>query len=207
MQGSYHSNGLPRPYCMKPSSKKKHSPYNNLKEPIVFFNTPRRKLIGYIFMFLIIGTLMWWVSQDLKDKPESEYEVVPADQYTSSSSSSSSNKKHNLDNDNHNLDNMVKGVGSKADTEKDNLDLAENLAAGSKGEKGLGVAEAPKGGIANEAPLVGNNEDDVVGNGNKAQQKQQQQQNKQVGHPPLHNAADDEKSNERIVQQILQDTS
>ncbi|KAI5970279.1 hypothetical protein CANMA_000631 [Candida margitis] len=197
MQGSHHSNGLPRPYYMKPSSKKKNSPYNNLKEPIIFFNTPRRKLVGYVFMFLIIGTLMWWVSQDLKDKPDLEYEVVPADQHASSSS------KHGLDNDNHNLDNMVKGVGSKADTEKDNIDLAGNLAAGSKGEKGLGVAEAPKGGIANEAPLVGNDADQIVGtgkgNGNKAQQ------NKLVGHPPS-NGGSDGKSNERIVQQILEDT-
>lgn len=200
MQGSYHNNGLPRPYYMKPSSKKKHSPYNNLKEPIIFFNNPRRKIVGYIFMFLIIGTLMRWVSQDLKDKPELEYEVVPADQYTSSSSSSSN--KHNLDNDNHNLDNMVKGVDSKADTEKDNLDLAENLAAGSKGEKGLGVAEAPKGGIANEAPLVGNNEDQIVGNGKGGSQ----QQNRLVGQPPSKQEVNNEKSNERIVQQILQDT-
>lgn len=47
-------------------------------------------------------------------------------------------------------------------------------------KKGLGVAEAPKGGIANEAPLVGNNEDQIVGNGKGGSQ----QQNRLVGQPP-----------------------
>lgn len=95
---------------------------------------------------------------------------------TSSSSSSNNNhqeknnNKINIDSKNNaNLDNIVNAVGSKADKESENIDLAGNLAQGSKGEKGIGVVEAPKGGIANEAPIVGTDEDELVGTGgNKA---------------------------------------
>ncbi|KAL6451203.1 hypothetical protein SBY92_002542 [Candida maltosa Xu316] len=157
MQGSYNNNGLPRPYYMKPN-KKKSSPYSNLKEPIVFFNTPRRKLFGYITMFMLIGTLMWWISQDIKGRPDPEYELVKPEK--------GGNKNIQIeDKNNANLDKIVNAVGSKADKESLNLDLAENLAEGSKGQKGIGVVEAPKGGIANEAPVVGNDEDELVGTG------------------------------------------
>jgi hypothetical protein len=179
MQGSYNNNGLPRPYYMKPT--KKRLPYTNLKEPIVFFNNPKRKLMGYLVMFMLIGTLMWWVSQDIKIRPDPEYELATHGSDSSSSSSSSNNNninnnkngagnKINIDTSNHaNIDNIVNAVGSKADKESENIDLAGNLAEGSKGEKGIGVAEAPKGGIANEAPVVGTDEDKLVGTGgNKA---------------------------------------
>lgn len=52
-----------------------------------------------------------------------------------------------------------------ADKELDNPDLASNLASNSKGELGLGVNQAPKGGIANEAPIVGSDEDQIIGTG------------------------------------------
>lgn len=61
---------------------------------------------------------------------------------TSSSSSSNNNhqeknnNKINIDSKNNaNLDNIVNAVGSKADKESENIDLAGNLAQGSKGEK------------------------------------------------------------------------
>ncbi len=164
MQGSYNNNGLPRPYYMKPS-KKKLSPYSNLKEPIVYFNNPKRKLVGYIIMFSLIGILMWWISQDFKGRPEVEYELVKNEK------SGEKNTPMDLKNS-ANLDKIVNAVGSKADKESENLDLAENLSEGSKGQKGIGVAEAPKGGIANEAPVVGNDEEELVGTG-KGGQKQQ----------------------------------
>lgn len=175
MQGSYNNNGLPRPYYMKPN--KKRLPYTNLKEPIVFFNNPKRKLFGYLIMFMLIGTLMWWVSQDIKMKPDPEYELAHLDSGSSSSSSNinlnnannnNKNNKINIDSKNNaNLDNIVNAVGSKADKESENIDLAGNLAQGPKGDKGIGVVEAPKGGIANEAPVVGNDEDELVGTGGK----------------------------------------
>ena len=172
MQGSYNNNGLPRPYYMKPNKKK--LPYSNLKEPIVFFNNPKRKLMGYLVMFMLIGTLMWWISQDIKIKPDPEYELARHETSSSSSSNNNhqekNNNKINIDSKNNaNLDNIVNAVGSKADKESENIDLAGNLAQGSKGEKGIGVVEAPKGGIANEAPIVGTDEDELVGTGgNKA---------------------------------------
>lgn len=172
MQGSYNNNGLPRPYYMKPNKKK--LPYSNLKEPIVFFNNPKRKLMGYLVMFMLIGTLMWWISQDIKIKPDAEYELARHETSSSSSSNNNhqekNNNKINIDSKNNaNLDNIVNAVGSKADKESENIDLAGNLAQGSKGEKGIGVVEAPKGGIANEAPIVGTDEDELVGTGgNKA---------------------------------------
>ncbi|CUM64013.1 uncharacterized protein PRCAT00001601001 [Priceomyces carsonii] len=143
MQGTYKDNGLPRPYYMKPS-RKKLSHYEKL--PINAFNTPRRKLLGYIVMIVLFGSCMYWISQDLKPKPDPVYEILEADDV------------------NKNIENIVNTVGSVADKESDNLGLAGNLAQNSKGQIGHGVLEAPKGGIANEAPLVGNDEDEVVGN-------------------------------------------
>ncbi|KAI3403319.1 hypothetical protein KGF56_003907 [Candida oxycetoniae] len=162
MQGSYKSNGLPRPYYMKPS-RKKRSPYDNLKEPIVFFNSPRRKLSGYLVMLIIFCTLMWWVSQDMKARPDVEYELE------TDIASSPSLKDNKMDNKNSgNLENIVKNIGSQADKEIENLDLADNLAVGSKGEKGLGAAEAPIGGMANEGPMIGNDEDKSIGSSGKS---------------------------------------
>ncbi|CAK9441745.1 uncharacterized protein LODBEIA_P56130 [Lodderomyces beijingensis] len=185
MQGSYKNNGLPRPYYMKPS-KRKHSPYDNLKEPVVFFNSPRRKLAGYVLMFLLFSALMWYVSQDLKERPPPEYELVPETDHPPVEKSKNDHYR--------NLDNIVKNVGSKADKESENLDLAENLAAGSKGEKGLGVAEAPKGGMANEGPVVGSDEDKIVGSGKGTTNKLQQQQ--RGGQTPMDSTKKNEEARE-----------
>ncbi|EGW32093.1 uncharacterized protein SPAPADRAFT_61172 [Spathaspora passalidarum NRRL Y-27907] len=177
MQGSYKNNGLPRPYYMKPSSKKKHSPYSNLKEPVVYFTNSRRKLGGYLIMLLLFGTLMWWVSQDLRPTPEPEYEIV-------SSEANSAKKTPIKDNANVNMDKLINdAVGSKADKEIENKDLAGNFAHGSHGEKGLGVAEAPKGGVANEGAVVGSDEDKLVGTG-KGKKKQLGEQQVLAGKAP-----------------------
>lgn len=200
MQGSYKSNGLPRPYYMKPS-KRKHSPYANLKEPVSFFNTPRRKLMGYITVFLLISTLMWWLSQDLKDRPDKIYELVPETDHPPEN-------KLNLGKSSHNLDDVVKNAGSKADKEIENLGLAENLAAGPKGEKGKGVLEAPKGGIANEAPVVGSDEDKIVGSGqgNQGKHRNVEKSSNAGGKGAVGDANEGEKkkvSNKEKVQQII----
>ena len=124
-------------------------------------------------MFSLIGILMWWISQDFKGRPEVEYELVKNEK------SGEKNTPMDLKNS-ANLDKIVNAVGSKADKESENLDLAENLSEGSKGQKGIGVAEAPKGGIANEAPVVGNDEEELVGTG-KGGQKQQKLMGTQRG--------------------------
>lgn len=143
MQGSYNSNGLPRPFYMAPS-KKKQLPYENL--PVNFFTTAKRKIIGYILMFLLFGTMIYWISQDLRVQPEPVYEMV-----------SESLRDSQLDIGNVDIQANMK--------EGDNADLAAGLLAGSKGDKGYAVDEAPMGGIANEAVVVGSDEDLIVGNG------------------------------------------
>ncbi|MCH0629577.1 hypothetical protein JNB11_06350 [Kocuria palustris] len=154
MQGSYKDKGLPRPYYMTPS-KKKHSPYNDL--PQNFFNSSRRKLIGYLVVLLLFGTMMWWISQDLRVQPEPIYEVVHHDD------AADALMQNGFDIGNVNIKDNMK--------EADNADLAAGLSAGSKGDKGYAVDEAPKGGIANEDLVVGSDEDLIVGNG-KAKPKQ-----------------------------------
>lgn len=140
MQGSYKNNGLPRPYYMKPSLK--FSPYNQKAKS--FFTSPGRKVVGYTILLILFGTCMFWISQDLRQSMEQpSYEIVQQDlEY------------------NKNLDDIV-GIGN-ADKESENIGLAGNLAQGSKGDIGVGVAEAPKGGMANEAPVVGNENPDGV---------------------------------------------
>lgn len=146
MQGTYKNNGLPRPYYMKPSTKKKfQSPYD--KMPRTFFTTPMRKIIGYIMMLLLFGVIMYWVAQDMRPTPDPEYEVISPELLRN-------NPIPQVNKPQENFDNMVK-IGKNADGEIDNVDLAGNMAQGSNGEIGLGVAEAPKGGIANEGGVVG----------------------------------------------------
>ncbi|CUM53444.1 uncharacterized protein AC631_00501 [Debaryomyces fabryi] len=140
MQGSYKNNGLPRPYYMKPSLN--FSPYHNKAKS--FFASPRRKVVGYLILLILFGSCMYWLSQDLKGSMEQpSYEIVQPDlEY------------------NKNLDDIV-GIGN-ADKESENIGLAGNLAQGSKGDIGVGVAEAPKGGMANEAPVVGNENPNAI---------------------------------------------
>ncbi|ABN67381.1 predicted protein, partial [Scheffersomyces stipitis CBS 6054] len=135
MQGSYKNNGLPRPYYMKPQSKRKHSPYDNMKMPVAFFTSSPRKILGYLILLSLFGTCVYWISQDMRPSPPPSYEIIKPETIKATK--------------------IANAVGSKADKEALNIDLAENLAAGSKGQKGIGVAEAPKGGIANEAAVVG----------------------------------------------------
>lgn len=152
MQGSYNNNGLPRPYYMKPVLSKKHSPYD--KMPNTFFTTNKRKLLGYMMILFLFGSCMYLVSQELKPGPDPVYELVH----------SNSQQAAKVPNDNTNIDHMVDSI-KNADRETEKAGLAGNLAQGSKGDIGHGVVEAPKGGIANEAPVVGNDADSVVGNG------------------------------------------
>ena len=143
MQGSYKNQGLPRPYYMKPHATKKLSPYD--KAPKQFFTSPKRKLMGYLVLIILFGSCMWLVSQDVKDQRDPVYEVVKTPEVEV----------------NGNINKMV-NQALNADKEIENVDLAENKAEGPAGKKGFGVAEAPKGGIANEAKVVGVDSDKIV---------------------------------------------
>lgn len=146
MQGSYKSKGLPRPYYMKPHQTKKNSPYN--KAPTQFFNTPRRKMMGYLVLVLLFGSLMWTISQDMKPKPDPVYEVERQEPQVGRTNDIGKN--------------VAAENSRNLDKDSKNVNLAGNKAQGSKGEIGVGVAEAPKGGVANEAPMVGNDKDEIV---------------------------------------------
>ncbi|KAK6202777.1 uncharacterized protein RJT21DRAFT_118853 [Scheffersomyces amazonensis] len=207
MQGSYKNNGLPRPYYMKPSKKRMgvvgtNSPYDNFKQPVVFFTNSPRKLLGYLVMLLLFGTCIYWMSQDLKPQPDPTYEIVKTTGDLSNeniknneppiigdipeinvkSNGNNENKNINVDiddiNDNVNIKNNEKisnvdvNKAGNAKKDSDNIDLAGNFAKGSKGEKGIGVVEAPKGGVANEAPIVGSDEDKIIGTGKNSRNKQ-----------------------------------
>lgn len=160
MQGSYKKDGLPRPYYMKPA--KRHSVYD--KSPHAFFNTNRRKMIGYLVMLILFGTCMFFISQDMKPRPDPAYELVSANDANIGEDSTmgranklGSAKKANAKGD---VDPMVDSLGADKGLEK-------NLALGAKGEAGEGMYEAPLGGVANEAPVVGNDADTIIGNGHK----------------------------------------
>ena len=130
---------------MKPIRGKKGSPYENLQND--FFRTPGRKLVGYLIMLSIFCLSMFWLGQALRAKPEYEFELEEKQELLSAN------------------DILEPNVGANLDVEKDesgNIGLAGNMAMGSKGDVGRGVKEAPKGGIANEAPIVGNDEDEII---------------------------------------------
>lgn len=145
MQGSYKNNGLPRPYYMKPMKGKKGSPYETMSHD--FFRTPRRKLVGYLVMLTLFCTSVYWLGQSLRASPEFEFELEEKQELLSAN------------------DILEPNMGADLDVEKDesgNIGLAGNMAMGSKGDVGRGVQEAPKGGIANEAPVVGNDEVQIL---------------------------------------------
>lgn len=165
MQGSYKKDGLPRPYYMKPA--KRHSAYDKI--PHTFFNSNRRKVFGYVILLVLFGTCMYFVSQDMKPRPDPTYELVNSNTANlgDDSTMGRANKLRTGKNPstNGNIEPLVGSVG--ADKEKEKAGLDKNLAQGSKGDVGQGIYEAPLGGVANEAPVVGNDADVIIGNGHK----------------------------------------
>ncbi|GEQ70226.1 hypothetical protein JCM33374_g3902 [Metschnikowia sp. JCM 33374] len=145
MQGSYKNNGLPRPYYMKPS--KRGSVYD--KMPRHAFLTNSRKLTGYIIMLFLFGLCVFLISQEFKVPADTSYEIVGSNSKSSSDKNSGDVGKF--------VDSAIAG-----DLENDKTDLAQNRAQNSKGEYGHAVMEAPKGGMVNEAHIVGNDEDLIV---------------------------------------------
>ncbi|KAK6464537.1 hypothetical protein DFJ63DRAFT_311839 [Scheffersomyces coipomensis] len=224
MQGSYKNNGLPRPYYMKPSKKRigggvgSNSPYDNFKQPIVFFTSSPRKLLGYVVMLILFGTCIYWISQDIKTQPEPSYEIVKTSKDINNPNSppvlndntyseddedtieivnpNQNNKNiqqnsHNNNNNNRKVtekNNIAVNKNNGVKIDSTNIDLAGNLAQGSKGQKGVGVVEAPKGGIANEAAVVGTDEEEIIGGKNS--------RNKQAG---ANAAAAGAGSNQKVV--------
>ncbi|KAM9927309.1 hypothetical protein OXX80_010323 [Metschnikowia pulcherrima] len=142
MQGSYNNNGLPRPYYMKPS--KRGSVYDKMPKSV--FLTNSRKLTGYLVMLFLFGLCVFLISQELKTPAETDYELIGATR----------NDKNTGD-----VGKLVDSAKA-SDLENDKPDLAMNKVQNSKGEYGRAVMEAPKGGMVNEAHIVGNDEDLVV---------------------------------------------
>ncbi|QWU86331.1 hypothetical protein CA3LBN_000549 [Candidozyma haemuli] len=136
MQGSYKNNGLPRPYYMKPHSKRTKA-YE--KMPRQFFLTNSRKLSGYIVMLFFFGLCIYMISQELKEKPDIAYELVDPLEKQSDNNGD---------------------VGKLVDSSKMEDRADEKVALASK-EQNI-VVEAPKGGSVNEGPIVGNDEGLVV---------------------------------------------
>lgn len=148
MQGSYNKGGLPRPYYMKPSKGKKLSPYDNL--PKNYFNSPKRKLLGYVTLLLIFSMSIYSLGQAMRSSPDA-FDLEEMENFDSLGSNHDSKSP---------INNVVDIKNNDGDSS--NIGLAGNMAVGSKGDVGMGVKEAPKGGIANEAPMVGNDEDEIV---------------------------------------------
>lgn len=136
MQGSYKTNGLPRPYYMKPHSKRTKA-YE--KMPHQFFLTNSRKLTGYLVMLFFFGLCIFMISQELREKPEPTYELVDPLEKQSDNNGD---------------------VGKLVDSSKVEDRADEKVALASK-EQNIFV-EAPKGGSVNEGPIVGNDEGLVV---------------------------------------------
>lgn len=143
MQGSYNQDGLPRPYYMKPAKSKKGSPYDKVQTN--YFNSPRRKLSGYIIMLFFFCLGAYWLGQSMRIKPDYSRQLIEEDEI-------SLNDKVN----------DIVGTATENDRDSDNAELANGLALDSKGTAGKGVLEAPKGGVVNEASYVGNDEDEII---------------------------------------------
>lgn len=144
MQGSYKNNGLPRPYYMKPN--RRGSAYNNVNN--LFFLTNSRKLTGYLVMLVLFGLCMFMVAQELKAKPEPTFEIMDSLEVKGGK---------NLGD----VGNLVDSADKK-DKNFEKPQVAVNKAQNSRGEYGHAVLEAPKGGLVNEGPVVGNDEGLVV---------------------------------------------
>lgn len=153
MQGSYKKNELPRPYYMKPSSKLKRSPYDKMTALTAFFNSSRRKFLGYVVMLFLFGSCIYWMAQDLKPTPEPKYEIDRP-----------SRNNHDIDTkriaNEPAIDNILNAANADADKESKNVQLAKDV----KSDKAI-VVEAPKGGVANEGAVVGSDEDKIIGTG------------------------------------------
>lgn len=104
--------------------------------------------MGYLVLVLLFGSLMWTISQDMKPKPDPVYEVERQEPQVGRTNDIGKN--------------VAAENSRNLDKDSKNVNLAGNKAQGSKGEIGVGVAEAPKGGVANEAPMVGNDKDEIV---------------------------------------------
>lgn len=140
MQGSYKTNGLPRPYYMKPH---KRGVYENMARLTHLTNS--RKLMGYLLMLVLFGLCMYMIGQELRGMPSSGYEIVGKNVPKTPSI------KENMDGDVKNF--VQSGKNKDKVTEKDALANGKKEASGDFDNV---VDEAPMGGLVNEAPIVGN---------------------------------------------------
>ncbi|RKP32909.1 hypothetical protein METBISCDRAFT_21170 [Metschnikowia bicuspidata] len=136
MQGSYKNKGLPRPYYMKPH---KRGMYESMVRASYFTNS--RKLMGYVMLLFFFGLFTYMIGQELRAVPQAAYEIVPKsalgtggkDGDVKNFVQSGKNKEEVPEND------------ALLKSSKASLLLFDNV-----------VSEAPKGGLVNEAPIVGN---------------------------------------------------
>lgn len=139
MQGSYKNNGLPRPYYMKPQRRGVYD-----KMPRRFFYSNLRRVLGYLILLCLFGLCIYMFLQDLRPEPDTDYELLSAQDVKLG--------------DVGKLVDLAKGE----DKASEKAGLKENVAQNSRGEVGHGVVEAPKGGMVNEAPIVGTDEGLVI---------------------------------------------
>lgn len=140
MQGTYKKDGLPRPYYLKPAHKLK-LPYSKTTFP--YISHTKKKLLGYLVLLFLFGTFIHMMSQSMRPNPDLTIEI----EGNNINHGTEQREKENIE--------LLRAPGN---TQKDseNSDLANNLVRGSRGEIGYGMEQAPKGGIANEAPHASN---------------------------------------------------
>lgn len=136
MQGTYKKDGLPRPYYLKPAHKLKF-PYSKSKFP--YLSHTKKKLLGYLVLLCLFGTFIHMTSQSMKPNPDVAIELEGNDV----NQGAEQREKENVG--------MLRAPGN-IQKDSENSNLANNLVYGSHGEIGYGMEQAPKGGIANEAP-------------------------------------------------------
>lgn len=107
--------------------------------------TNSRKLTGYLIMLILFGLCMFMVGQELKGLPNSGYEIV------GKNVPKNAPLAKNTDGDVKNF--VQSGKNKDKVAEKDALTNGDKE---SLDEFDHVVSEAPKGGLVNEAPIVGN---------------------------------------------------
>lgn len=145
-----------------------------------FFTTPRRKVVGYVVLLSLIGTLMFYISQDLRSRP-SGYDLADLADKAALDSKNSANADAGINHadssdssrnkNDHHRGGSLNGIPGSLDdeklAEKVNADLAKiNMDAKNA------VVEAPKGGIANEANVVGTDKDQLMAGAKPASARQ-----------------------------------
>lgn len=153
MQGT-HKDGLPRPYYMKPNTRRGGA-YD--KQPRQFFMTNSRKLTGYIVLLALFSLCVFLIGQELRPSYPTLFEIVKNEPEKKSTNPGGTQKQGGLSLNNGDVGKLVDSSKGE-DKAYEKAQLANNKAENSRGQLGNGVAEAPKGGMVNEGYIVGTDE-------------------------------------------------